>query len=339
MTVTLLWFMGASAVVIAAGMLLSRTSDCIADRTGLGGLVIGSFLLAGATTLPEIFTGISAVRIGAQDMAVGGMVGSCLLNLAILGLLDILYCARFKRGIFTRVAPGHGRSATLAVVLLAVVGVGVLHPSPVAVGGVGIGGVLIAAIYVVGTRAIVLQHREDPEQEAVETVEAAETRDDRWEKVSTLWVTILFALAAVIISLASPRLAQSGQQLADGTGIGQTFFGTVFMSIVTSLPEFVACVAAFRLGAFDLAVGNVLGSNTINIFVLFILDIADRTGALFSHVNGTHAITALAAIAVTGVILQVILSPRGRHIWGVWPDGLAILITVAAGIGAVYVAR
>ncbi len=339
MTLTLLWFLGASAVVVAAGMLLSRTADCIADRSGLGGLVIGSILLAAATTLPEIFTGIAAVRIGARDMAVGGMVGSCLLNLAILGLLDILYCSRFKRGVLTRVAPGHGRSATLAVVLFSVLGVTVLHPSPVTVGGVGVGALLIAAIYAVGTRAIVLQHRNDPEQEAAVAVEAAGVRDDRWEKVPTPWVAGLFALAAAAICLASPTLAETGQQLADGTGMGQTFFGTVFMSFVTSLPEFVASIAAFRLGAFDLAVGNVLGSNTFNIFVLPILDIADRSGALLSQVSATHAVTALAATAVTGVILQVILSPRGRHVWGVWPDGVAILVTVAAAIGVVYAAR
>ena len=83
-------FIGAGAVVILAGTALARYGDAIAEATGLGRLWIGSVLLAGATSLPELTTGISAVRLGAVDLAVGDLFGSSLANMLILAVIDLL---------------------------------------------------------------------------------------------------------------------------------------------------------------------------------------------------------------------------------------------------------
>ena len=70
-----------------------------------------------------------------------------------------------------------------------------------------------------------------------------------------------FAVATLAIVVAAPILAVSAKKIAETTGIGTTFVGTSLVAVATSLPELVASLAAMRLGAFDLAVGNLFGSN------------------------------------------------------------------------------
>jgi cation:H+ antiporter len=123
-TIAILTFLGSAAVIVVAGTFLSKFADAIADLTGFGRLLIGSVLLAGATSLPELTVDISAVRLGAVDLAVGDLLGSSLMNLLILALLDLTYHSRGK--MLSRQAAAHALSGTLAAALTALVGVGLL---------------------------------------------------------------------------------------------------------------------------------------------------------------------------------------------------------------------
>src|SRR5688572_411254 len=77
-------FLLAALVIAGAGTALARSADRIADRTGYGRLLVGSVLLAVATSLPEMLVDWSAVRLGEVDLAVGDLMGSNLMNLLIL---------------------------------------------------------------------------------------------------------------------------------------------------------------------------------------------------------------------------------------------------------------
>ena len=94
MLAPLIQFLICAAVIIVAGTFLSKYADAIAELTGLGRLLIGSVLLAGATSLPELTVDISAVRLGAVDLAVGDLLGSSLMNLLILAVVDLSYYSR-----------------------------------------------------------------------------------------------------------------------------------------------------------------------------------------------------------------------------------------------------
>jgi cation:H+ antiporter len=89
----MLWlaFALCAAAILVAGTQLSRYGDEIARLTGLGGTWIGMVLLATVTSLPELMTGLSAVTMaGAPEVAVGDVLGSCVFNLAMIALLDVL---------------------------------------------------------------------------------------------------------------------------------------------------------------------------------------------------------------------------------------------------------
>lgn len=75
------------------------------------------------------------------------------------------------------------------------------------------------------------------------------------------------------------------------------------LSIVTSLPELVTCITAVKIGAVDMAVGNVLGSNIFNILTIFISDLAFRKGPILSMGSSIHAVTALFGLVLSGVVI------------------------------------
>ena len=76
-----------AVVIVVAAVFLAISSDVIAERSGWGRLWVGSLLLAGATSLPELITNIAAVRIGAPALAAGDILGSNMLNMSNLALL------------------------------------------------------------------------------------------------------------------------------------------------------------------------------------------------------------------------------------------------------------
>lgn len=332
MLVTTAWFAGSAVAVIVAGTVLSRAADCIAERTGLGRLTVGVLLLASATSLPEIITDVSAVRMGALDLAVGNLMGSCVMNLVILAVLDLVHYARHRASLLSRVVVGHARTATLGVVLLGIAAVSVLTKVTPAVGGVGVGTILIGAVYAAGLRSAITGNGTEASDGRPEPSTAADS-------MSLRAAVVTFVAGTMVIALAGPTLARSADQLAAATGLGETFFGSVVLAVVTVLPELTATVTAIRIGAHDLAVGNLFGSNAFNVVVLLLLDVVDGTGPLLALVETQHVLTALVAIIATALAMQITIAHQERRVWLVEPDALALIAALVAGLGVMYVAR
>ena len=82
-----------------------------------------------------------------------------------------------------------------------------------------------------------------------------------------------FSLAAVGLVVVTPMMVSASTEIAEITGLGTTFIGTTLVAIVTSLPELVTTIAAVRIGADDMAIGNLFGSNLFNMFALGLTDV------------------------------------------------------------------
>jgi cation:H+ antiporter len=332
---TLVRFLAAAAIIIAAGIVLTRCADAIAELTGFGRLLIGSILLAGATSLPELSVDLSAVRLGAYDLAVGDLVGSSLFNLLILAILDLTHR---KRGhMFSRAAAGHALSGTMSITLTATVGICILlgpQFAPYRLGPVGVGTLLVVAAYLFGMRLVYMDQRYAAtlaKSEGVEPVPHA-------GKLTLRRAVAGFLAAAVVIVVTGPFMARAADRLAELSGLGRTFVGTIMVAFSTSLPELVATATAVRMGAFDLAVANIFGSNAFNMVLIFPLDLASGTPILLS-VSQTHVITCIWTILVTGVVVmgQLYHVENRRRI--VEPDALLVIGLVTAWIWLVYSLR
>jgi cation:H+ antiporter len=112
---SLLQFLISAAIIIAAGSVLTQFGDIISHRTKLGGLLVGTILIAGATAPPELAVDVNAVRMGAPDLAVGDLMGSSLFNLLILAVLDL---TRYTHGrMLSETSARHALAATVSIAL------------------------------------------------------------------------------------------------------------------------------------------------------------------------------------------------------------------------------
>jgi cation:H+ antiporter len=307
--VTLAWLQfGACAALIAvAGTKLSRYADVIADKTGLSGNWIGLILLATVTSLPELATGISSVTIAdAPNIAVGDVFGSCVFNLAILVVLDFLHRGE---SVYRRANQGHVLSAGFGIVLIGFAGLNLLlgdRVAAVAVGHVSAATPLIIVTYVIAIRAVFIYERN-------QTREFVAAIADRYPQLTLRRAVIRYSAAAIVIVAAGIWLPFVGVQLSTVMGWHNTFVGTLFIAAATSLPELAVTVAALRIGALDMAMGNLLGSNLFNIAILAVDDLFFLKGPLLARVSSLHAMSALSAVVMTGiVIVGLVYRPRTR---------------------------
>jgi cation:H+ antiporter len=145
---------------------------------------------------------------------------------------------------------------------------------------------------------------------------------------------LTFLAAAAVLVMAGPRLAAVADELARETGLGRTFVGTTLVALTTSLPELVASIAAVRLGAFDLAIGNTFGSNAFNMVLFVPLD-ACHPGPLFAALNPAHAVTALAVIVATAAAVLGQLYHEERRLPILEPDAVLVVLVVVGGLALV----
>jgi len=297
-------------VVIAyAGYYLSRYGDIIAEKTGMSASWVGLVLLATATSLPEMVTGITSVTVAdAPDIAVGNALGSTVFNLAILVILDALYK---RETLYSSAAQGNIISAALGALLIAFSGFSLLLDSagmsPV-LGHVGLYTPFFVLIYFVSVRAV---HRY--EQRIFN--EYTEASAERYPQVTLKKAITGFLIAALAVIAAGIWLPFVAKDIAELMGWGQSFVGTLLVAAVTSTPEIVVTVSALRIGALDMAIANILGSNLFNIIYLAVDDLFYTKGSLLASVNSSHAITAFTSVMMSALVIAgFIFRPQKRAI-------------------------
>jgi len=317
------WGQFALSVVVIwlAGSRLSRYGDVIAEKSGLGRTWTGVILLATVTSLPELATGVSAVTLAnAPDLAVGDALGSCVFNLMIVTLLDFL---QREESVFTRASQGHILSAGFGVILIGLVGfsLSLQRAWPhLSIGHVGLSTPLVLLLYAVAMRTV---FRYERRQRAAAVEEAVE----QYGHITFRRAVAGYSVSALVVVATGTLLPFIGEHLAAVMGWQQTFVGTLFIALATSVPEAVVTIAAVRLGALDLAVSNLLGSNLFDIAIIAIDDICFVRGPLLAHVSPMHTVSSLSALMMTGVtIVGLLYRPPTRLFRAVGWSSLLLLL-------------
>ena len=302
-----LQFAACVALIGLAGSELCRSGDVIAEKTGLSGSWIGLVLLASVTSLPELVIGAASVTIaGAPDIAIGDAFGSCVFNLTMLVVLDFL-----QRGesVYRRARLGHVVSAGFGVVLIGFAGMSLLmHGRGIglAIGHVGSYTPVILVLYALAMRAVFTYEREHRE-------EFAEEMAERYPRLTLRGAALRYALGAVVFVGAGTWLPFVAGRLAEIMGWRTSFVGTLFVAGATSLPELVVTVSAMRIGALDMAIANLLGSNLFDMAIVAIDDLLYVNGPILSRVSPIHAVSAMSAVVMTGIVIVGLLyRPRMR---------------------------
>jgi cation:H+ antiporter len=314
------------AVIIAAAIKLAEYGDAIAYRTGLGQLFIGALLLAGATSAPELLTMISSIRQGHVDLTAGDLFGSSMFNMLLLGVLDIAF---HQTRILRRVALRHALTASLGTLLTGLAVFFILADVKWMIGWINVDSLLMIAVYVVGVWLL----RSNPVTNAPM---AAEPERKAGGIPSLRRAIVGFVAATAVLVIVVPWMVRSGSQIAKQSGLGDGFVGILLIATVTSLPELVAIISAMRLRAYDIAVGNLFGSNVFNMFALATADVVYTDGNFFDAINPAFALAGLIAMLLTTLGLIGNLAQVERRIWIVELDALLLILGYGLGMYLLY---
>jgi len=340
-------FLLCAAVIAAAGPRLVDAVDAIGEHTGISRVWLGTILLAGATSLPELVTTVSAGVIDEPDLAVGTVLGSNLFNMTIFGVI-ILSLPR-------AVQPDAAglRSGLMALLLGVLVLVFLIVDAP-ELGRVGLGSVVLIATYLMASNLLYLRERRRTrrslEMAAVPEMaespgdagpEAGDTRGANEEAaepevlivptgLSLRRAWLFLGLSSAMVFVASIFLSDSAEGIARELQVTGGVVGVVGVAFATSLPEVVTSVAALRKGAAGLVVGNVFGSNIFNIAVLFPSDLALDRGGLLRIAQTEQAVTAGFGLLLMGLAALVLW--RRMPTRAVRLTGAGILVGYLAGV-------
>ena len=154
---------------------------------------------------------------------------------------------------------------------------------------------VIIGLYLVFVRQIFRVEQRQP---------ALPVGDQNYSEISMKKVSLNFAIAAALLIAAAIWLAIVGKEIAAVTGWGQSFVGSLLIAFTTSLPEITVSSTAMMMGAVDLAVANIIGSNLFNMTVIPIDDLVYRQGPVLAAVSPSHLITALVVMVMTGIFIS-----------------------------------
>lgn len=338
---TLAIFAIAALAVWISGTALSRYADAIAIQTGLGKAFTGVLLLGAATSLPELATTISASSQGYPSLAGTNLLGSIAFQIVVLAFVDGLMLRNRALTHFSA-TPTFLMQAVLLTLLLALTAAAISAGELWSIGPVGLWSLILAVAYVL-TLLVIYHYEGTGRWQAVASSNSKDEearvagRDEKNEESSSLAGLVgKFSIAATAVLISGWTVATSGARLTEVTGLDQTLVGASLVAIATSLPEVSTTVAAVRMGSYAMAVGNIFGTNTLNLALFLPADLAYTEGTVIGALDGRAIFLTALGIVLTSIYLWGLLERRDRTIVGFGVDSAAVILAYAVGMLLLY---
>ncbi|MCQ2087510.1 MAG: hypothetical protein MJZ37_05530 [Bacilli bacterium] len=253
--------------VLAGGIVffskkLADYVDALDKKTKISGAFIGAVLLAAVTSLPELFTSISATILipDGADLVIGNILGSNLFNLAIIGVALIFFFRLFAKNKIEYKTQYIVISACLAI--YAIIAYGILAPKnaqPI-LGPINFLAILIFVAY--GLAIFFQPKSKDDEDED-------EEKEDPLKELTVKQVVIRFVIFAVLLVVTSIFITYATDAISAKLFNGDdTIAGAIFLAIATSLPELTSTFVLCKKGNFNAALGDISGSCLFNFLII-----------------------------------------------------------------------
>ena len=249
-----------ASLVVFLSIKLSNFVDLLDKKTKVSGALLGGILLAGVTSLPELFTSLTGTLIvGDNGLVLGNIMGSDFFDIMIFGVVYFLFFKKFTQG---KVGKQHYFTCLFTALMLIIVTIAafVFSKKGWLWGYFNPMSLVIIAIYVV---SVILTPKTEEKEEQEEEIKSKLT-------VKQIW--ILLAVFSVVLIGASIGVTMVTEQIVTGYNIGHTFGGSLFLGVATSLPEVTATISLCKKKNFDAAYGDILGSCVFNIIILAFAD-------------------------------------------------------------------
>lgn len=335
-------FAAAGAVVWIAGVYVSKTTDVLSSRFGLGEALGGAILLAIVTNLPEIAITASGAMRNQLGIATGNILGGIAIQTVVLVLLDAFGLG--KKAPLT----SHAASldlvieAVLVIAMLTVVVMGHQLPESLVWRGITPDGVLIVGTWVAGLCLISKargalpweSHGEAPGRQRRRTARQKREREEE-RKSSTAWALIVFLIGATATLAAGVVLQQTSETMAKAFGMSGVVFGATILAAVTALPEISTGVTAVRLGDYKLAISDIFGGNAFLPVIFLVATLVSGKAVLPHATKSDLYVTALGMLLTVVYIFGLIFRPR-RQFARMGIDSVIVLVLYALGIAGLF---
>ncbi|MDE6206746.1 MAG: calcium/sodium antiporter [Muribaculaceae bacterium] len=272
MFLSIIYLIVGLGLILAGANFLTDGSASVARRFGISDLVVGLTVVAFGTSTPELAISVVASAQGTAGLAVGNVVGSNIFNiLAIIGVTAAMRPVRIDKNVLTTQIPLVILSSLLLVVMAN--GMALDGASENIISRVD--GIILLIFFLLFMRETLMQAKVQPEvpgaSEAsqVQTAAGSDTPVQTAQKELPVWRAVLYivgGLAALIFG--GDGFVKGASAIASSMGVSDAVIGLTIVAVGTSLPELAASVVAALKGKTDLAVGNVIGSNVFNIFLV-----------------------------------------------------------------------
>lgn len=340
----LLIFVGGAIAVWIAGIHLSKTTDILSDRFGLGEALGGLILLAVATNLPEIAITTSASLTNNLGIAVGNILGGIAIQTTVLTFLDVFGLPEGE--------PLSSRTKSLVpvleglmvIIVLTLVVMGNQLPASLVFLHLAPGSVLIMISWLIGLWLLAkarkglpwqLKAKGKPEgKKADKQDDKTSDQDDKKDKDQKKSITrtvIVFGIACLVTLVAGALLEQSGDAIANQFGMSGVLFGATVLAAATALPEVSTGLDSIKLGDFELAVSDIFGGNAFLPVLFLLATVLSGQASIPQAKKGDIYLTGLGILLTVAYLWGLIFRPR-RRILRMGIDSLVVLILYVVGI-------
>ena len=339
-------FVAGSAATWGAGILLSKTTDALDARLGLGDAIGGLIFLSIAGSLPELAITISAAAAGNLGLAAGNLIGGIAIQTMVLLLCDFATGPErpltYLVGRLTPVLEG-----LLVIILVAGVDMGSLLKPSTAIGGVvNPASLMIVVVWVVGIYVINRASKKPRWNVEMPGSKPGRRRRERrhpdqphpFASWTTARVAGLFGVAALVTLGAGVLLAESGNALAHRMGMNGVVFGATVLAAASALPEISSGIAAVALGDHALAMGDIFGGNAFQVCLFLVADLVAGKPVLPTAGNQNAWLAAL-GVALTAVYGFGVISRPMHTRFRLGPDSLLALGFFSLGIAGLFYVR
>ena len=254
MILTILLFVAGLAVILYGANLLTDGASALARRFNISELVIGLTIVALGTSLPELVISLGAALQGSPGISLGNVIGSNIFNgMLILGVTALIFPVTFSEKMLSREIPFN----MLAAIVLTLLAGSMIYAGS----GEGEyitrnGGMILLCFLAIFIRYTFSIAKDDS------------TNEESGPQMSTLKIalSIIGGLAGLI--LGGKLFVNAATEIATAAGLSEAIIGITIVSAGSSLPELAVSVNAARKKNVGIALGNVLGSNILNIFLI-----------------------------------------------------------------------
>lgn len=298
-----IFFLLLAFLTVILSIKLSYYGDRITKQTKVGAAFVGGLLIASITSLPEFVTSISAVVIDNAALSFGDIVGSNMFNIFVLAVYNIYF---FKKDVFKNTSKKYIFECLILITDYIFI---VLGTNNIFINFITLFLFLAYLIYMIS----VLKNKEEERSEELE------------EKVN--YVFLKFILTAVIMVFLSIMLTNEADKIAHMyPSFSSSSIGAMLLGITTSLPEVVTTFSLLRLGNFNMAASNMLGSNIFNFLVLAISDIFVKETHIYSYSDSYTMMYVIGGIITTFLLVISIILKKNSKIVQILLSTLMILI-------------